>query len=159
MKALVQAPGVTLSKPETWGDKSALGAAYLVDDGKGVARVEVLLTGGGEEDRCATPSAACTTLPDGSTLFSLAGQPEYPGNRNKDGVLSNYVVRRLPDGRIISMTSYNAPAEKGSTHTRATPLYPVAQLSALVQSKSWKLPATSTAVKPTKGATPPSKTK
>ncbi|MFG1819577.1 hypothetical protein ACGFIF_37850 [Kribbella sp. NPDC049174] len=159
LKALLQAPGLTLSKPQTWGDKSALGAAYLVDDGKGVSRVEVLLTGGGEENRCATPSAACTTLPDGSTLFSLATQPEYPGNRNKDGVLSNYVVRRLPDGRIISLTSYNAPAEKGSPHTRPKPLFTVAQLSTLAQSKSWKLPATSTVVKPTKGATPPTKTK
>jgi len=159
LKALIQAPGLTLSKPATWGDKSALGAAYVVDDGKGASRVDVLLTGGGEEDRCAVPSAACTTLPDGSTLFSLAEQPEYPGNRNKDGVVSNYVVRRLPDGRIISMTSYNAPAEKGSPHTRAKPLYSLAQLSALVQSKSWQLPPKSTVVKPTKGATPPSKTK
>jgi hypothetical protein len=157
LKSLIQAPGVTLSKPKTWGDKSALGAAYLVDDGNGGARVEVLLTGGGEGDHCAVAGAACTTLPDGSTLFSLADRPEYTGDRNVNGVLSNYVVRRLPDGRIISLTSYNAPAEKGSPHTRAKPSFTVSQLSAMVQSPAWKLPAKSTVVKPSKGA--PSKTK
>jgi hypothetical protein len=156
LRTLIQAPGLKLSKPETWGDKSAFGAAYVVDDGRGASRVDVLLSGGGEEDRCAVPSTACTTLPDGSTLFSLAGEPVYPGDRNVDGVLSNYVLRRLPDGRIISLTSYNAPAEKGAPHTRAKPLYSVAQLTALAQSKSWTLPA-KVPVRPTKGA--PNKTK
>ncbi|MEU4602537.1 hypothetical protein AB0F43_06125 [Kribbella sp. NPDC023972] len=153
LKTLVRAPGLTLSKPQTWGDKSAFGAAYVVDDGNGASRVEVLLTGGGEENRCAAANAGCTTLPDGSTLFSLTDQPEYSGNRNVHGVLSNHVERYLPDGRFISVTSYNAPAEKGSQHTRTKPLYTVAQLTTLAQSKSWPLPPKSTVLKPTKGAT------
>ncbi|MFI7067046.1 hypothetical protein ACIBL3_39025 [Kribbella sp. NPDC050124] len=160
LRGLVQAPGRKLSQPQTWGDASALGAAYVVDDGKGASRVDVLLTGGGEMNRCAEAGARCTTLPDGSKVFSLAAEPTYAGSRNVDGVVANYVARYLPDGRFMSLTSYNAPAEKGSPHTRAKPLFTVAQLTELVQSPAWKLPDTRSVVKPSKGATPPpSKTK
>ncbi|MGW1339446.1 hypothetical protein ACWCOV_00210 [Kribbella sp. NPDC002412] len=159
LRALVQAPGRKLSQPQTWGDQSALGAAYVIDDGQGASRVEVLLTGGGEANRCAEAGAGCTTLPDGSKVFSLVEEPTYAGSRNVDGVVGNYVARYLPDGRFMSLTSYNAPAEKGSPHTRAKPLYTVAQLTELVQSPAWKLPDLRSVVKPSKGATPPSKTK
>ena len=140
LKSLIEAPGRTLSKPGTWGDGSFNAAAYLVDDGKGVSRVEVLVSGGGEEDRCAAPGIVCTINPDGSTLFTLTEQPEYAGNRNVNGVVSNYVALRLKDGRFISMTTYNAPAEKGSEHTRTKPLFTVAQLTEMVESKTWKFP-------------------
>lgn len=159
LRGLVQAPGRTLSQAQTWGDASALGAAYVVDDGQGASRVEVLLTGGGEENRCAEAGAGCATLPDGSKVFSLAEEPSYAGSRNVDGVVANYVARYLPDGRFMSLTSYNGPAEKGSPHTRAKPLYTVAQLTELVQSPVWKLPSNRSVVKPSKGATPPTKTK
>jgi hypothetical protein len=155
LQALIQAPGLTLSKPQRWGDKGAVGAAYVVNDGKGASRIEVLLTGGGEGNRCAEADADCTTLPDGSQLFTMTDTPEYPGN-NVHGVVSNYVTRYLPDGRFMSLTSYNAASEKGSQHTRPKPLFTVAQLSTLIQSKSWQLPAKSTAVK---GGPAPSKTK
>lgn len=107
----------------------------------------VRLGEGCEGNRCVQQSARCTTPPDGSRLFSLADQPEYKDTTN--GVLSNYVERYLPDGRFMSPTSYNATAEKRTTHTRPKPLFSVAQLSELIQSKSWKLPAKSTLVKGT----------
>jgi hypothetical protein len=156
LKSLIEAPGLTLSKPQTWGDQGFNAAAYLVNDGKGVSRVEVLVSGGGEQDRCATPGIGCTKNPDGSTLFTVTEQPEYAGNRNVDGVVSNYVALRLKDGRFISLTSYNAPAEKGTRHTRTKPLFTVAQLTSMVESKAWKFPP-ETVTKPAKGTVNPKK--
>jgi hypothetical protein len=157
LRSLVEAPGRTLTKPETWGEAKDgfVAAAYVVDDGKGASRVDVLVSSGGEENPCATASTGCTKLPDGSTVFALSEQPEYPGNRNKDGVTSNYVALYGRDGRFISMTSYNAPAEKGSRHTRQKPLFTVAQLTTMVQSKTWKFPPANP-VKPSGTAVKPS---
>ena len=147
LRSLIAAQGRTLSRPDAWGgnpDDGFNAAAYVVDDGKGASRVDVLVSGGGEENRCATAAPGCTTLPDGSTLFTMTEQPEYPGNRNTDGVTSNYVALHLRDGRNISMTSYNAPAEKGSRHTRQKPLFSVSELTTMVRSKAWKFPPAST---------------
>jgi len=157
LKSIVTAPGRTLSKPESWGgsEDGFAAAAYVVNDGKGASRVDVLVSSGGEENPCATASTGCTKLPDGSTVFALSEQPEYPGNRNKDGVTSNYVALYSRDGRFISMTSYNAPAEKGSRHTRPKPLFTVAQLTTMVQSKTWKFPPANP-VKPSGTAVKPS---
>jgi hypothetical protein len=157
LKSLIEAPGVTLTKPQTWGDGSFNAAAYLVNDGKGASRIEVLVSGGGEEDRCAAPGSGCTTNTDGSTLFTLTEQPEYAGNRNVHGVVSNYVALRLKDGRLISLTSYNAPAEKGTQHTRTKPFFTVAQLTEMVESKAWQFPP-KTVTKPAKGTVNPKKT-
>ncbi len=146
LRSLIAAPGRTLSHPEARGDSDDgfNAAAYVVDDGKGASRIEVLVSGGGEQDPCADPSATCTTNPDGSTLFTVTEQPEYPGDRNIDGVVSNYVTLHFPDGRFIGITSYNAPAEKDSRHTRQKPLFSVPELTTMVQSKTWKFPAAST---------------
>jgi len=49
LRSLITAQGRTLSKPETWGGTPGEGfnaAAYLVDDGKGASRVEVLVAHG-----------------------------------------------------------------------------------------------------------------
>ena len=144
LRLLIDAPGRTVTKPESWGSTkgSFTAARYLVDDGKGASRVEVLLSGGGEENPCAASSTGCTKYPDGSSLFALAEQPEYSDARNsRDGVISNYVTLFLRDGRSISLTSYNAPAEKGIEHTRQKPLFSVAELTALAKDKAWKFPA------------------
>ena len=73
-------------------------------------------------------------------MFAVSEQPEYPGNRNKDGVISNYVVLFLKDGRNINLTSYNAPSEKGARHTRQKPIFSVTELVALARDKAWNLP-------------------
>ena len=157
LRSLIERPGRKLTQPETWGGGDFTGAAYVVDDGKGASRIDVMLSGGGEGNPCATPSAACTTLPDGSVLYALADQPEYSDRRNdKEGVISNYVVLFRPDGRNINLTSYNAPDEKGIQHTRKKPLFSVADLSALARSKDWKLPPVTT-VKPSTKSLKPTK--
>ncbi|MGZ0147620.1 hypothetical protein ACXJJ3_11165 [Kribbella sp. WER1] len=144
LKALVAAPGRTFSNPKAWGDGSFTAATYVVNDGHGASRVDVLLSGGGEQPRCVPVHEGCSTLPDGSVLFVEKEAPEYTDSRQAEfGVVNNYVVLQRPDGRSISLTSYNAPAEKGAKHTRATPLLSVKDLTALAQSKAWKLPPVS----------------
>ncbi|TCC32238.1 hypothetical protein E0H50_18675 [Kribbella sindirgiensis] len=144
LKALIAAPGRTFASPETWGGGGYAGAAYVVNDGHGAARVDVLLSGGGEGNPCVPKRAGCSTLPDGSVLYVSKESPEYSDSRQAEyRVVSNYVVLFRPDGRNINLTSYNAPAEKGKQHTRPTPLLSVEDLSALAKSKAWKLPPVS----------------
>ena len=144
LKALVATPGRTLSSPETWGGGDYAGAAYVVDDGHGAARVDVLLSGGGEQNPCVPIRQGCSKLPDGSMLYTSKESPEYSDSRQAEyGVLSNYVLLFRHDGRVVSLTSYNGPAEKGKQHTRIKPLLSVDDLAALAKSKSWKLPPVS----------------
>jgi hypothetical protein len=144
LKTLLTAPGRTFSSPDAWGDKDFTAAAYVVNDGHGAARVEVLLSGGGEEPRCVPVTQGCSTLPDGSVLYVEKESPEYTDSRQAEfGVVSNYVVLQRRDGRSISLTNYNGPAEKGKQHTRPTPLLSVKDLTALAESKAWKLPPVS----------------
>ncbi|NIK61275.1 hypothetical protein [Kribbella shirazensis] len=146
LKALLQAPGRTFSSPETWGDGSISGAAYVVNDGHGAVRVDVLLSGGGEQNPCMPARQGCSTLPDGSVLFTSKESPEYTDGRQAEfGVVSNYVVLFRRDGRNINLTSYNAPAQKGKQHTRPTPLLSVKDLTTLAKSKVWQLPPHSSA--------------
>jgi hypothetical protein len=112
LKTLLTAPGRTISKPETWGDSSFSAAAYVVNDGHGASRVEVLLSGGGEQARCVPVQQGCSTLPDGSTLYVEKESPEYTDSRQAEfGIVSNYVLLQRRDGRSISLTSYNGPRE------------------------------------------------
>ncbi|TCO42589.1 hypothetical protein EV646_113211 [Kribbella antiqua] len=144
LKSLVAGPGRTLSKPESWGETDFAAAAYVVDDGKGASRVEVFVAGGNMQDPCAEPGAKCTVRSDGSKLFTATEQPEYTdGRQDEYGVVNNYVVLTYKDGRQISLTSYNGPAEKDAQHTRPKPLFTVAQLAALAENKAWKFPPAS----------------
>ncbi|MGW6195527.1 hypothetical protein ACWF0M_05205 [Kribbella sp. NPDC055110] len=142
LKSLVAAPGRTFSSPETWGGGDYTGAAYVVNDGHGAARVDVLISGGGEQNPCVPKRAGCSTLPDGSVLYVSKESPEYSDSRQaKNGVISNYVVLFRRDGRNINLTSYNGPAEKDKQHTRPKPLLSVEDLTTLAKSKAWKLPS------------------
>jgi hypothetical protein len=157
LKALLTAPGRTFTSPETWGGGDFAGAAYVVDDGHGAARVDVMLSGGGEGNPCVPVREGCTTLPDGSVVYAYGESPEYTDGRQAQyGVVSNYVVLFRPDGRNINLTSYNAPDQKGEQHTRPHPILSTEALTTLAKSKAWKLPPVSPAKswKGTKGAKP-----
>lgn len=145
LKSLLEAPGRTFSNPETWGDGGISGAAYVVNDGHGAARVDVMLSGGGEQNPCMPVRQGCSTLPDGSILFASKVSPEYTDGRQAEfGVVSNYVVLFRRDGRNINLTSYNGPEQKGNQqHTRPTPLLSVEDLTTLAKSKAWQLPPVS----------------
>ncbi|MBP2356243.1 hypothetical protein JOF29_007353 [Kribbella aluminosa] len=143
LKTLLTAPGRTFSSPDAWGDGRFSAAAYVVNDGHGASRVEVMLSGG-EQNPCVPVRQGCSTLPDGSVLYVEKESPEYTDSRQAEfGVVNNYVVLQRRDGRSISLTSYNGPQEKGKPHTRATPLLSVKDLTALAKSKAWKLPPVS----------------
>ncbi|TDW24126.1 hypothetical protein [Kribbella kalugense] len=149
LRTLLEASHLSLSKSETWGGGDFVGAAYVANDGKGAARVDVMISGGGEGNPCVPVRQGCTTLSDGSVLFTSKNNPEYSDGRQAQyGVVSNYVVLFRRDGRNINLTSYNAPAEKGQQHTRPKPILSVDELTTLAKSKAWKLPPVS-AAKPT----------
>jgi hypothetical protein len=141
LRSLLEASGLSLSKPETWGGGDYAGAAYVANDGKGAARVDVMISGGSEANPCVPVRQGCSTLPDGSVLFTSKEEPVYSDGRQAQySVVGNLVTLYRPDGRNINLTSYNAPAEKDHQHTRPKPILSVGELSTLAKSKSWKLP-------------------
>ncbi|MFB6718900.1 hypothetical protein ACFCV3_02020 [Kribbella sp. NPDC056345] len=139
LRSLLKAPGRTLSAPESWGgeDDGFLGAAWVVDDGKGRSQVTALLQRMPRPVSCKN-IPGCTVRPDGSTIRSQSMGPE--GAK----VVSNFVEITRKDGRFVSLTSYNAPSEKDSKPTRAAPLLTVAQLTRLADSQAWKFRTTLT---------------
>jgi hypothetical protein len=145
LRSLAQHRG-KLSHPETWGGAKDgfLGAAYVVDDGKGAGYVQAMVSAGGEHGEanpCVPLQSGCTKLPDGSWLSVQKEVPEYSdGRQQQEGVVGNYVIRFLPDGRNINLTSYNAPAEKGEQHTRPKPTFTTDELVTMAKSKAWKFP-------------------
>jgi hypothetical protein len=142
LRTLTQQRG-KLSKPETWGAAADgyLGAAFVIDDGKGAARVDVMVSAGGEANRCKPVQAGCTKLPGGVWAFALKESPEYSDGRQQQyRVVSNYVVVFYPDGRNVGMTSYNAPEEKGEQHTRSKPTFTTTELITMARSTAWKFP-------------------
>ncbi|MFG1905572.1 hypothetical protein [Kribbella sp. NPDC048928] len=142
LRTLLKAPGRQLSAPQTWGDSDNFaGAGIVVDDGKGGGYVSVALSSGDVHNPCSGGHLGCTTLPDGSVIRTLKNQPEYSDSRQaKEGVLSNSVELYHPNGRTISIISFNGPAEKGERHTLAKPVLTVAQLTTLAKSTTWKFP-------------------
>jgi hypothetical protein len=143
LKSLLQGSGRTFSKPENWGgkDDGFFGASWVVDDGKGGSRVEVLL------ERLKGPASCagvpgCRKRPDGSTIQSESLSPEYSDARQKEfGIVSSFVEIVRKDGRRISVSSYNGVSEKGTKHTRVAPILTVAQLTKLADSQAWQFPA------------------
>lgn len=138
---------LSLSRPETWGGgtQGHNGAAYLVNDGKGLSRVDAFLTYENPVTKCTAERSTtfCEVRADGSVVGWDKNSPSYSDARQaKDGVISNRVEIHYPDGRMIGMTSYNGPQEKGAKHTRAKPVFRTEQLLVMAGNKAWKFPGT-----------------
>jgi hypothetical protein len=132
-----------LTKPQVWGggNEGFNGAAYVTNDGKGASRADVMLTTEPVVSKCTGEGLQhCKVRSNGSVLTWSTEEPAYSQGRNTDGVVSNIIEVHNPDGRYITMTSYNAPQEKGAKHTRVKPAYTVEQLTAMADSKLWKFP-------------------
>jgi hypothetical protein len=156
LEQLISKPGRTVSQPTTWGGTKDgfLAASYIVDDGHGASRVEVLVSGGEQQDPCAPAGSGCTTDPDGSIVYASSERPEYSdGRQDRNRVVSSYVTVSRRGGGTISITSYNGPAQKGTKHTRTHPFFTVPQLVAMAKSTAWKFPP-APAGGPSKGAKP-----
>lgn len=139
-----------LSQPETrgGGTNGYNGASYLTNDGKGASQVDVMLTTSAPVKKCQDERglANCKVRSDGSVLAWAKNVPSYDDSRQaKYGIVGNFIQLYLPDGRTISLSSFNGLGEKAQAkHTRATPAYTVEQLTKMADSKLWVFPGGTT---------------
>lgn len=136
--------GLTFTRPETWGGgtESHNGAAYVINDGKGLSRVEVLVTYEQPGTKCGPEGIPnCKVRSDGAVVGWTKEDPEYSDARQDlDGVTANRAEIHYPDGRMIAMTSYNGPQQKGAKHTRVKPAFTPQQLVTMASNKAWQFP-------------------
>jgi hypothetical protein len=140
---------LSLTRSETWGGgtEGHNGAAYIVNDGKGLARVDAFVTREAPVTKCTSERSTtfCEVRADGSVVGWTKNSPEYSdGRQAKEGVIANSVEIHYPDGRMIAMTSYNGPQQKGAKHTRVKPVFTTDQLLVMAGNKAWKFPGTGT---------------
>jgi hypothetical protein len=143
--------------------KDAPSAQVVFDDGKGAAEVAVSVARVGPRnansasvclDKVHNPYNRCTwvKLRDGGVLLVDQGY-EYPDRGPVD--TKNWTVTlTAKDGGQVTVSEWNAPAEKGAAVTRAEPPLNVDQLSAIATSTVWKsvwasLPAVAMKAAPT----------
>ncbi len=126
--------GYTIAQPETWGDESFAGARLTVNDGKGGSELSMTITQTSLVPDCPAGSTSCTALPDGSVIEHQKTVREYSVGHPSDlGVIYNTVHVVHPSGYDVSLTSYNAVAEKGSATTRKNPPFSVDDLIAMAK--------------------------
>ncbi|GAA3829626.1 hypothetical protein GCM10022403_073590 [Streptomyces coacervatus] len=143
-------PHGKFSKAEARGtDEPPAPYVHLVyDDGKGAAAVGVSLARvepGSDEARQATECPgkafahydACSTtrLPDASVVMVLQGY-EYPDRRVDTKWWSAELV--TPTGQHVSVSEWNAAAEKDSPVTRAEPPLSADRLRKLAAASAWR---------------------
>ncbi|WP_437094525.1 hypothetical protein [Streptomyces sp. enrichment culture] len=143
-------PGGEFSQEEARGTEGRLppSARLVYDDGKGAAAIGLSLgrvEPGSQEARETTrcpdeafvPHDSCTTsrLPDGSVLMLFQGY-EYPDRR----VDTKRWVAELvtPEGRHVSLSEWNAPAEKDAAVSRPEPPLSPEQLKEVVTAGVWR---------------------
>ncbi|WP_329247298.1 hypothetical protein [Streptomyces canus] len=123
-------------------------AGLVFDDGDGAAAIGVTVgrvqPGGTTArqaaqcpDRVYIPYDACKTsrLADGSVVTVLQGY-EYPDRRADTKLWSAELV--TPTGQHITVSEWNAAAEKGKPVTRTDPPLNPAQLTRLAAAKEWR---------------------
>ncbi|MEW2394542.1 hypothetical protein [Streptomyces sp. NPDC046862] len=143
-------PEGRFSGEDSRGTGAGLGPyAHLVhDDGKGPAAIGISMgriEPGSQQARQVTtcpaeeltPHDACSTsrLPDGSLLMIFQGY-EYPDRRVDTKWWNAELV--TPEGQHVSLSEWNAAAEKGSPITRPDPPLSPAQLKKVVTAKAWR---------------------
>ncbi|MFC8515864.1 hypothetical protein [Streptomyces sp. NPDC057257] len=120
----------------------------VYDDGKGAAAIGVSLgrvEPGSDEARQVTQcpgkiyyhydSCTRTRLPDGSVVMVLQGY-EYPDRRVDTKWWNAELV--TPEGQHVSVSEWNAAAEKDAPTTRAEPPLSAGQLKKLAAAKPWR---------------------
>ncbi|THA59606.1 hypothetical protein E6P78_29120 [Streptomyces sp. A0958] len=133
-------------RPGGQGQRDA-GASVVYDDGHGKAAVSVSLSrqSPGQEpadgelscpDKNLTVFEDCsaTALEDGSRLVLFKGW-EYPDRREETKWW--YADLLTPEGYRVSVTEWNAPAEKGAPVSRSTPPLAPDRLKALARAEEW----------------------
>lgn len=122
-------------------------ASVVYDDGHGKAALSVALSrqnpGRPDEGELSCPDShlttfeACTAtkLKDGSRLVLFKGW-EYPDRR--EDTKRWYADLLTPEGYRISVSEWNAPAEKGAPVSRSTPPLPLDLMKELVGAEEWR---------------------
>ncbi|MFF4397519.1 hypothetical protein [Streptomyces sp. NPDC001480] len=123
-------------------------AHVVFDDGKGAGAVGIGLDRverGSEQtrqlttcpDRTFTPYEHCSTsrLPDGSKLKVMRGY-EYPDRRADTKMWDVELV--TPAGQHVSVTEWNAAAEKDAPVTRPEPPLTIAELKKIATAEVWR---------------------
>ncbi|MEV0276802.1 hypothetical protein AB0I22_10540 [Streptomyces sp. NPDC050610] len=119
-------------------DKSAY-AQVVYDDGKGAAAVDVVIGSQGDyrcPDPTQVPDTQCTRteLGAGSALVSSKGY-EYPDQHG--GIKMWQVTFVTKEGRYVTASEWNAPAEKGEPITRENPPLDMERMADLVRDARW----------------------
>ncbi|MGW1623584.1 hypothetical protein [Streptomyces sp. NPDC002172] len=123
-------------------------AQVVFDDGQGPAAVSVavnrVLPGGSDArqavrcpDKVYTPYDSCSTshLPDASVVTVVKGY-EYPDRRVDTKLWTANLV--TPDGHHVSVSEWNAAAEKDAPVSRDEPPLSAAQLKKLAAAQEWR---------------------
>ncbi|MFJ6849168.1 hypothetical protein ACIQM3_01315 [Streptomyces sp. NPDC091271] len=133
------------------GDQKNLHAPYasvVYDDGQGKAAVSVSLSRQHPDQKLPEGELSCpdknlnvfeacsaTTLKDGSRLVLFKGW-EYPDRRVETKRWSADLL--TPEGHRISVTEWNAAAEKGAPISRPAPPLSLDRLKALARAEEWR---------------------
>ncbi|MEV5885568.1 hypothetical protein AB0L74_23105 [Streptomyces sp. NPDC052020] len=143
-------PGGEFSQESARGTDDRMGpsARVVYDDGKGAAAVAVSLDRvepGGEEareftrcpDETFVPHDSCTSrrLPDGSLLMLFQGY-EYPDRRVDTKWWNAELV--TPEGRHVSVSEWNAPAQKDAEISREEPPLSPERLKEIATAPVWR---------------------
>lgn len=122
-------------------------ASVVYDDGHGKAALSVALSrqspGRPDEGELSCPDSHLTTLEactatklkDGSRLVLFKGW-EYPDRREE--TKRWYADLLTPEGYRISVSEWNAPAEKGAPVSRSTPPLSLDLMKELVRAEEWR---------------------
>jgi hypothetical protein len=119
--------------------EGSVGAELTYDDGHGAALLEASVdfgpTSSGLGGACEI--STCTTGPDGSKLAVRQGSdnPSQPNAEPKEWT----VILQRTDGVTVTISEWNAPAEKGAAPTtRAVPPLSIAAAKAFARSNTWR---------------------
>ncbi len=134
-----------VSQPRMWGD-NFIAVSVVVDDGKGNSHLEASVQTVKYDMTCANepPTTNCRVRPDGSIITSY--QTKTMRSDDPD-VLINTVIVHRPDRKVIHLSNTNAgasdPAMKTARHTRPQPVFSIAELTRMADSKLWNVPPAS----------------
>ncbi|MFB8772456.1 hypothetical protein [Streptomyces broussonetiae] len=147
LKSLLPA-GETRQEHGGGGETGSAFASVVFDDGQGggavgvgLGRIEPGSTSAREMTTCPdknfVPYDACDSsrLPDGSLLLLMKGY-EYPDRRVDTKLWQAQLI--TPEGQHVSVTEWNAEAEKDAPVTRPEPPLSLEQLKAVASADEWR---------------------
>ncbi|GLX20630.1 hypothetical protein Slala02_40280 [Streptomyces lavendulae subsp. lavendulae] len=147
LKSLLPAGQFTQSESRGSDDQGPM-ATGIFDDGKGQARIGILLTRIDPAGAMAKEMTTCPErknvafdsceeekLPDGSRLLLIQS---YDYDDSRKSVKDWRATLATPQGYLLDASEYNAPQSKQARPTRAEPPLAMDRMKALVLSEKWR---------------------